>query len=109
MTSNNVLEFPKSKIIREQLPDSDELKKMKKKAVKSLADSLTAEVCDTLLSDFDNYGIDTEKETFIKDFVFLSSIISATIYRTLEIDHDLHDFIDTMVNIEEDGLDETEQ
>ena len=109
MTSNNVLEFPRNKIIREPLPDSDELKKMKKKAVKNLADSLTAEVCDTLLSDFDNYGIDTEKETFTKDFVFLSSIISATIYRTLEIDHDFHDFIDTMVNIEEDGLDKTEQ
>ena len=103
----NILEFPKSKIVRDPLPDSDELKKMKKKSVKNLADSLTAEVCDTLLSHFDNYGIDTDNETFVKDFIFLSSIVAATIYRTLGVDHEFHDFIDAMVSVE-DLVDKTE-
>lgn len=98
---NNIVEFPKHKIIRDPIPDIEEIKKMKKKSVRNLADNLANEICDSLITDFDNYGIDTEKDSFVKDFVFLSSIVSATIYRTLEIDHELHEFIDTMVNVVE--------
>jgi hypothetical protein len=99
MTSNNVLEFPRHKIVRDGSMNIEELQKMKAKSLKNFADALVQEMTENILMDFDNYGIDIESDTFIKDFHYLVAILSATIYRTVGMEHDLHPFLDTKVKL----------
>ena len=42
-------------------------------------------------------GMDTQNEKFVKDFGFLMSILAATIYRVLDLEHPFHSYIDKNV------------
>lgn len=97
--SNNVIEFPKHKIFRENVFDCEEIERKKEKSLKKFADSLTQEITENMLMDFDNSGINIESESFIKDFHFLVNVLTATIYRTTDLKHDLHTFIDERVKL----------
>lgn len=104
---NKVLEFPKNKIIRENVPDVEEIKQAKAKSVVKFADTLIEEMSESILNDFDNYGIDTERESFGKDFHFFVEVLSATVYRTLNLEHPLHSFLDENVEVvETNNMDE---
>jgi hypothetical protein len=96
---NKVLEFPKDKIIRDNAPEAEEIKQAKTKGVKNFADSLIKEISENTMNDFDNYGIDTEKKSFGKDFHFFVEALSAAVYRTLNLEHPLHIFIDENVEM----------
>jgi hypothetical protein len=54
-----------------------------------------------LLTELDNYGIDIEDDRFTKDFMYLVSIMSAIVYRTVDLKHDFHDFLDNNVVVRE--------
>ena len=98
--TDNVYNFPKSKIVRDVASENLEaIKKMKDKSLKNFADSLTQEMIDNILSDFDNCGVDIDSDSFNKDFVFLSAILSATVYRSLDLPHELQSFIDDTVKV----------
>lgn len=97
-STNNIVEFPKHKIVRDNV-NNEELNKMKEKSLTNFADSLTQEITENMLMDFDNSGINIETETFIKDFHFLVGILTATIYRSMDLEHDLQEFIDERVRI----------
>lgn len=102
MTDNvNILEFPKHKIVRERLPDIEEINKLKEKGLQKFADAVTSEIVDNILEHLDNYGIDIEDNTFIKDFYFTTMILSASIYRSLNVDHPMHEYIDNNVQVME--------
>lgn len=45
------------------------------------------------------YGLDMSSANFDKDFHFTSEAIRAMIYRCVEADHFLHEFIDNNVNL----------
>lgn len=105
-TTNNVVEFPRHKIVRENTVDAEVERKRKEKSLISYANSLVEEITENLLMDFDNSGVDVDTDTFAKDFHFLAGIITATVYRSMEIKHDLHQFIDERVRIvKEDAFD----
>lgn len=109
MTSNNVLEFPRHKIVRDGSMNIEELQKMKTKSLQNFTDALIQEMTENMLMDFDNYGIDIESDEFIKDFHYLVAILSATIYRTVGMEHELHPFLEEKVKLtfmeDEDTID----
>jgi len=99
MTEPNIVQFPKDKIVREALPDIEELNKVKEKSIKNFADTITEDMSSNILFELDNYGIDTQTEDFMKDFHFLVATMAATIYRTLSVEHPLHKFMSDNVVI----------
>lgn len=100
MTDNvNILEFPKHKIFRERLPDIEEITKLKEKGLQKFADAVVADIVDNILEQLDNYGIDIEDEIFIKDFYFTTMILGASVYRSLNIEHFMHEYIDKNVQV----------
>jgi hypothetical protein len=92
MTEPNIVQFPKDKIVREALPDIEELNKVKEKSIKNFADTITEDISSNILFELDNYG-------FMKDFHFLVATMAATIYRTLSVEHPLHKFMSENVVI----------
>lgn len=99
MTEPNVVQFPKNKIVRETLPNIEELNRVKEKGIRNFADTLVADVSANILGDLDNYGIDVDNDEFVKDFHFFVATLCATVYRTLGVDHPLHKFMDESVVI----------
>jgi hypothetical protein len=99
MTEPNIVQFPKDKIVRETVPDIEELNKVKEKSIMNFADGVVEDMSSNILFELGNYGIDIESEEFLKDFYFLVAIMSATIYRTLSVDHPLQSFMDEKVRI----------
>jgi hypothetical protein len=94
-----VVEFPKHKIVRQAPINIEVLERAKEKAVTTFGDSVTDAMIDALLEGFENWGIDTEKPQFIRDFSFTVDAIRATVYRSIEMDHPLHKFIDENVKM----------
>ena len=63
------------------------------------ADSVVDELSGFLLTELDNYDIEVENKAFSKDFVLVVDALRATIYRSLDLDHHLHTFIDDNVKL----------
>lgn len=109
---NQILQFPKSKIVREILPESEHLKELKKKNTKNFADALVENLSEEILVSLSEVGLDTDGDVFAKDFHFFVGTLNSMIYRSLGIDHELHDFVDNNVTIKkfvaEDVIDEDE-
>ena len=103
----NILQFPKHKIVRERLPDIEEINKLKEKGLQKFADAVSGEVAEHILEHLDSYGIDVENDVFIKDFYFTITILTASIYRSLNIEHPMHSYIDSRVCIETKDEDST--
>lgn len=101
--SNNIVEFPKHKIVRDPFQTSEEGQLRKTKSLEVFADTLTEEITENILMDFANSGLDVENDNFTKDFHFLVGVLTATIYRAMDLKHELHNFIDNRVKILKDG------
>ena len=99
--TDNIVSFPKHKIIREGIQNNEELEKVKAKGTLNFADSIVHDMTETILNNLGSIGLDTESETFSKDFHFLVCILSATVYRTLNLEHPFHEFISEHVNFKE--------
>ena len=56
-------------------------------------------MAENLLASLDSYGLDQDSKHFDKDFSFAMEAFRALIYRTLSINHHLHDFIETSVSL----------
>ena len=88
-----------------------QINKLKEKGMQNFADTLVNDISDNILHDLSSYGIDIEDDVFIKDFYFTSMILSAAIYRSLKVEHPMHSYIDTHVQVieksEEEMLDKT--
>jgi hypothetical protein len=52
-----------------------------------------------MLTELENFGVDTSPIEFQKDFIFLTDVIRCAIYRSMGLEHGLHDFIDEHVEI----------
>lgn len=95
----NVFEFPKHKIVREILPNVDEIEKAKHKSLLNHADMIVDDMFLNMLDAIENYGIETDKDEFQKDLAFTIDALKATVYRHFGIEHSLHKFIDESVRI----------
>lgn len=97
----DILQFPKSKIVRERTPEIEELTKLKEKGLQKFADALSEDLTDNILHDLSQCGINIEDDTFLKDFYFATMIMNACIYRSVGIEHPMHEFIDKNVQVKE--------
>lgn len=97
----NVFKFPESKIVREVPINIEEIEKAKEKGKKQYADGIVTEVAAGLLAELENYGIelDDEKGALSKDFLFMTDVLKSIVYRNMNIEHPLHNFVDENVSI----------
>jgi transcriptional regulator NrdR family protein len=100
MTDNNIVQFPKNKIVRECI-NVEEVKKAQEKSLRNYADSVVDEVTNVLMIEIDNQGLDRDDEKFIRDFNFAVTVLAASIYRSLKVPHELHPFLDECVKTAE--------
>lgn len=97
--TKNVVEFPKSKIVREAPVNIELLEKAKEKAVARVADQIVDAVIETMIEQIENFGLDTDHDNFLKDFSLVADGLRATVYRSFEIEHHLHNFIDDNIKL----------
>ena len=97
--SNNVFKFPEHKIVREIPPQIEEIEKAKEKGKQNYAEDIAVDFAESMLAVLDSYGIDQDTQSFDKDLAFTIESIRALIYRSLGLNHHLHDFIDTHVSV----------
>ena len=96
--NDKVLNFPSHRIIREHA-DVEVIAKAKQKSTLKFADTITEEIVGNIIEDLENSGVDVETKHFIKDFSMVADCLRATVYRHFELEHPLHDFIDTNVKM----------
>jgi hypothetical protein len=96
---NKILEFPKSKIVRDVPFDDEEIARAKEKNRQKYADELVEDIQAGLLAELENCGINVEGDGFLKDYIYLSDILKATIYRNFGLEHQSHKFIDDHVKV----------
>ena len=97
-----ILQFPKNKIVREVPIDNERLEKAKKQSVKNFAESLVANIGENILLDLEQGAgleVSSKNEEFTRDFFFALDVLRATIYRQLELDHHLHEYINEHVKV----------
>jgi hypothetical protein len=99
MSNNNVFKFPEHKIVREIPPQVEEVERAKEKGKQNYAEDIAMDFAESILAVLDSYGIDQDTKHFDKDFSFTIESIRAMIYRSLSLDHHLHEFIDEHVSI----------
>ena len=104
--TDNIVSFPKNKIVRESIQNNEEIEKIKTKGTQNFADTIIHDIAETLLNDLGAIGLDTDSEAFSKDFHFLVCILGATVYRTLNLEHPFHEFLSEHVSFKE--IDESE-
>lgn len=102
--TNKVIQFPKSKVVRE-IPE-EHLKARQAKMDQKMADAIADDITSIVLSELDNNGIEVETPAFMKDFVMVAESIKAAIYRQFGVEHHLHAFADNNVKIVEGNLNE---
>jgi hypothetical protein len=96
---STILEFPKHKIVREHVPEAQEILRVKEKNKKKFADVLVEDLTQEILYMLSDVGIDTERDDFTKDFHFFVGTLYSLVYRSLDMEHDLHKFIDEHVKL----------
>jgi hypothetical protein len=97
--SSKVIEFPKSKIVRDVPFDDEEINRAKEKNRQKYADELVEDIKAGLLSELEDCGINVEHPGFLKDYIYLSDVLKGTIYRNFGLDHPSHSFIDNFVKV----------
>lgn len=99
MNDKKVIQFPEHRIVREATHNIEELKKAKEKSIINFAEGLINDLTFIIYTEMENNGVETDGEKFETDYSFMVDSLRSCIYRTLGINHSLHDFIDTSVQM----------
>lgn len=99
MNSNNVIEFPKSERPAVQTGEQfrEDMNEQKRKMIEDMVDFQST----SLMANMSMSGVNTDADSFIKDFTFITETIKALYYRLSGFDHPLHSMIDEIVTIYE--------
>lgn len=100
--TQKVIEFPKSKVVRE-VPEEIHRERQAKADMKQ-ADAIVDEIAGIMLTELDNYYVDINQKQFAKDIILVVDALKAAVYRSYGIDHHLHPFIDDNVKLIEGDL-----
>ena len=95
--TDKVIEFPKHKVVRD-VPD-EVFEERNRKADQKVADAMVEEISGFMLTELDNYDIDVDNKTFMKDYIVAVDALKATIYRSFGLDHPFHAFVDKNVSV----------
>jgi hypothetical protein len=94
-----VVDFPKHKIVREAPVNNEVVEAAKEKGLLNFSDSIVDDLLQGMIETLENYGVDVESKTFMKDFSLTADSLRASIYRQFGLDHNLHNFIDSNVKM----------
>lgn len=99
INSNNVIEFPKSEspVVKTEQDLRKDMNEQKRTMIEELVDFQAT----TLLSNMAMTGVNTDTDSFIKDFTFITESIKSLYYRLSGFDHPFHPMINEIVNIED--------
>jgi len=100
--TDKVIEFPKSKVVRE-VPEEIHKERQAKADMKQ-ADTIVDEVAGLMITELDNYFVDVTNKQFGKDIILVVDALKAAVYRSYGIDHHLHPFIDENVKLIEGDI-----
>lgn len=89
----NIVSFPKDKIVREDIVQSEIVKLAKQKSSKNYADSIVNEMAEAVAMVAETNGIEYTTE-FSKDINFALEVLTAAIYRSFDIEHPFHHHMD---------------
>lgn len=110
--TNNIVQFPKSAIIRDTTAHNIErLEAVKERGVQNFAEVLISEISEDIMMGIGSCGIDIENEVFMKDFLVLHAVLQGLIYRSLELKHDMQKYIDetaTVITVDPNAPEELE-
>jgi hypothetical protein len=96
--SENVVEFPSHRIVREHA-GIQVIEDAREKSIQKFADTITEDLIGYMAEELENSGIDIERPEFLKDFSLTVDSLRAAIYRQFDIPHNLHAFVDTNVKM----------
>lgn len=97
--TNNIISFPTEKIVNEMAArNSAFVFEMQDKAKNNFIDNLANGIATEILRDLESNGLELKKEVLEKDFVFLVTVLRSLIFRLMEMEHPMHQFIDVEVN-----------
>lgn len=97
--TDNVFQFPKDKIIREVPPNLEEIEKHRERGRQNYADDIVGDIIENLIALLDSYGVDQDGKNFERDFTFAIDTLRSMIYRAMNVDHTLQEFVDNHVSI----------
>ena len=100
--TDKVIEFPKNKVVRE-IPEEVHIERQAK-ADQKLADTIVDEVAGLMITELDNYFVPVTEKQFAKDIILVVDALKAAVYRSFDIDHHLHPFIDDNVKLIEGDI-----
>jgi hypothetical protein len=63
-----IVKFPTNRIIREVPPNIEEINKAKEKSLQKHAETIVEDLVLSIIDAIENYGIDSETESFERDF-----------------------------------------
>lgn len=97
---SDIIPFPKDRIVRVNLPDSDIVAESKKRGIIAYAEVIADNIMDEIDDHIEANGLEKTLETD-QDLTFLHETVRSVIYRYLGIEHPLHDFISNDVTFVE--------
>jgi hypothetical protein len=96
----NILEFPKSAIVRDTTAQTNErIAAAKEAGTKNFADAVGSDLAEEMAMNLSSCGIDIETEQFQKDFTLLYAVMAGMIYRAVDLTHPIHQFMDDSVKL----------
>lgn len=101
--TDKVIEFPKHKVVRD-VP-AEVFEERNRKADQKVADAMVQEISGFILTELDNYDMEVENKTFVKDFIVVVDALKGAIYRSFGLDHPFHAFVDKNVSVFDADMD----
>jgi hypothetical protein len=104
--TENILEFPKSKIVREHV-GAELMEKRLEQGNKNFVDQFCNELQSFILAEISNCDVDIHDDQFLKDFYKMCGILEATMFRAYKLEHPLHDLMDKIqiIELDKEGVD----
>jgi len=96
-TANTVLEFPKSRIVRENVDHLSGNKKSIDDTRRNILSQLVDHEANRLIVELSLEGIDIEKDGFDKYFALSMECLRASVFKTFDISHPLQSAMDEMI------------
>ena len=95
----NVFKFPENKIVREIPPNIEEIEKHRERGRQNYAEDIVNDIIENLIALLDSYGVDQDGKNFERDFTFAIDTVRSMIYRAMNVEHTLQEFVDNHVSI----------
>lgn len=103
-TENNILKFPENRIVRGRPINKEQFNENIAEHKIKYVDYIISKNMSKLYAKLGLEGINTETEQFYKDYSFTVESLRSALYRAMEIEHPIQDFVDTHFQIKDEEV-----